>query len=109
MRWTPGGPSADLEDERGSSGGGGGGNFGRLGIGGFLVLLVLSFIFKRDFFALVGGGGVYPLLRGHIPRRTYPHARQAQVRRGAVEDDEGHRGAYRAAQPVHRSIAPPGP
>lgn len=58
MRWTPGGPSADLEDERGSSGGGGGGgNFGRLGIGGFLVLLVLSFIFKRDFFALVGGGG----------------------------------------------------
>jgi len=58
MRWTPGGPSEDLEDERGSSGGGGGGgNFGRLGIGGFLLLLVLSFVFKRNFFALVGAGG----------------------------------------------------
>jgi predicted metalloprotease len=29
----------------------------KLGIGGFLVLLVLSFIFKKDFFALLGGGG----------------------------------------------------
>jgi len=28
-----------------------------MGIGGFIVLLLLSFIFKRDFFALVGGGG----------------------------------------------------
>jgi len=29
-----------------------------LGIGGFLILLVLSLVFKRDFFSLVGGGGV---------------------------------------------------
>ena len=29
----------------------------KLGIGGFLVLLVLSFIFKKDFFALLGGAG----------------------------------------------------
>jgi predicted metalloprotease len=28
-----------------------------MGIGGFIVLLLLSFIFKRNFFALVGGGG----------------------------------------------------
>src|SRR3954453_3551821 len=71
MRWTPGGPSADLEDERGSSGGGGGGfGVGRLGIGGFLVLLVLSFIFKRDFFALVGAGGS-PAGR---PAQTAPRA-----------------------------------
>jgi len=27
-----------------------------MGIGGFIVLLLLSFIFKKDFFALVGGG-----------------------------------------------------
>jgi predicted metalloprotease len=29
----------------------------KLGLGGALVLLVLSIVFKRDFFALVGGGG----------------------------------------------------
>jgi uncharacterized protein len=58
MRWTPGGRSADLEDERGSSGRGGGG-FGlpHLGIGGFIVLLILSFVFKRNLFTLLGAGG----------------------------------------------------
>jgi len=33
-----------------------GGALPKMGIGGFIVLLLLSFIFKRDFFALVGGG-----------------------------------------------------
>jgi len=72
MRWTPGGPSADLEDERGSSGGGGGGNFGKLGIGGFLVLLVLSFVFKRDFFALIGGGSAGGPAGQTVPRASSP-------------------------------------
>jgi len=53
MRWTPGGRSDDLEDRRNE-----GGRIGRvhLGIGGVLILLVLSIVFKRDFFSLVGGG-----------------------------------------------------
>ena len=60
MRWTPGGSSDDIEDRRDDSGGGGGGmSFGgfgpHLGIGGTLVLLVLSFVFKQDFFALFSG------------------------------------------------------
>src|SRR5882757_4269280 len=60
MRWTPGGRSDDLEDRRGEGGGGGGLNFGgmHIGIGGFLILLVLSLVFKRDFLSLLGGGGV---------------------------------------------------
>jgi predicted metalloprotease len=29
----------------------------KFGIGGFLLLAVLSLVFKKDFFALVGGGG----------------------------------------------------
>jgi predicted metalloprotease len=56
MRWTPGGPSSDLEDRRGSSGGFGGGGM-RIGLGGAAVLLVLSLIFKQNFFALLGGDG----------------------------------------------------
>ena len=61
MRWTPGGRSDDIEDDRDQSGGGGGGfNFGgmHIGIGGFLILLVLSLVFKRNFLSLVGLGGV---------------------------------------------------
>jgi uncharacterized protein len=59
MRWTPGYQSGNVEDRRGSGGmmrGAGG-----MGIGTFVVLLVLSLIFKQDLFQLVGaGGGVSP-------------------------------------------------
>lgn len=61
MRWTPGGRSDDIEDDRDQSGGGGSGfNFGgiHIGIVGFLVLLVLSLVFKRNFLSLAGIGGV---------------------------------------------------
>jgi uncharacterized protein len=60
MRWTPGGRSDDIEDDRDQSGGGGGGfNFGgiHIGIVGFLALLVLSLVFKRNFLSLAGLGG----------------------------------------------------
>ncbi len=60
MRWTPGERNPDVEDMRGSSGGGGGFGVGRLGIGGFVVLLLLSLVFHRNFFALLGGGGGAP-------------------------------------------------
>jgi predicted metalloprotease len=61
MRWTPGGQNPDVEDMRGRSGGGGGFGFSpRIGIGGFVVLLLLSLVFHRNFFALLGGGGGAP-------------------------------------------------
>ncbi len=61
MRWTPGGTSQDVEDRRDQGGGGGfGGGFGgggmRIGLGGVIILFVLSLIFKQNFFALLGGG-----------------------------------------------------
>jgi uncharacterized protein len=58
MRWTPGGTSDDIEDRRDEGGGGGGFNFGgmHIGIGGLVILLILSFVFKRNFFALLSGG-----------------------------------------------------
>ncbi len=65
MRWTPGDESQDIEDRRDESGGGGGGGgmqFGgmHIGIGGAIILLILSFVFKQNFFALLGGGSAGP-------------------------------------------------
>jgi len=55
MRWTPGGSSDDVEDDRDSSGGGGFGGL-HIGIGGFILVAVLSLVFHRNFFALLGSG-----------------------------------------------------
>ena len=53
MRWTPGGVSGDIEDRRDSSGGGFG-NFGgiHIGIGGVLLIGVLSLVFHQNLFTL---------------------------------------------------------
>jgi predicted metalloprotease len=65
VQWTPGGTSSDIEDRRSGGGGGGfggfgfggGGGFGRvpMSLGGILVMVVLSFLFKGSIFE--GGGG----------------------------------------------------
>ncbi len=66
MEWTPGGTSEDIEDRRDESGGGGGGGGGfgfggggfggiHLGIGGTLVLLVLSLFFHSNLFQFFSG------------------------------------------------------
>jgi len=59
MRWTPGGQSDNIDDERNSGPAMGGGGL-RLGLGGVVVLFILSIIFKKDFFTLLNtsqGGG----------------------------------------------------
>ncbi len=74
MEWTPGDTSSDIEDRRDSSGTGGGGSGGfgfgggggfggiHLGIGGTLLLLILSFIFHINLFGIFQGGDVsYPV------------------------------------------------
>jgi uncharacterized protein len=59
MRWTPGGSSDDVEDRRDDSGGGGFQPGGiHLGLGGIVILFILSLIFKRDFLSLVSNGSV---------------------------------------------------
>jgi len=57
MRWSRGQMSENVEDVREQSGGAR--RFGgpRLGVGAMLLLLLLSIVFKRDFFALLGAQG----------------------------------------------------
>jgi hypothetical protein len=71
MQWTPGGLSDDLEDRRNESGGGGGGGFGggRLGIGGILILGLLSLIFRHNFFTLFSGDAGAPAAVRSAPHR----------------------------------------
>ncbi|WP_437588269.1 KPN_02809 family neutral zinc metallopeptidase [Sorangium sp. So ce1000] len=58
MRWTPGKRSENLRDLRGESGGGAGGV--KLGVGGTVILLVLSLVFGRDLLSGIGQGAATP-------------------------------------------------
>jgi predicted metalloprotease len=93
MRWTPGGVSGDIEDRRDSSGGGGfgfGGGGIPFGIGGLLVLLVLSFVFKRDLispFLHTGSPGVSPgASRPVDPARKAAESREVQFVSFVLDD-----------------------
>jgi uncharacterized protein len=55
MRWTPG-DRGNIEDARGRSAGG----IAGLGIGGFLILLVLSYVSGTDLFSLLGTDSAAP-------------------------------------------------
>ena len=59
MKWSDSGESQDIEDRRDETGGGGGFQFGGLhiGVGGAIILLILSFVFKTNLFTLLSGGG----------------------------------------------------
>jgi hypothetical protein len=58
MRWTPGGPSKNLDDLRGQTGGGRMIGGRGMGIGGALIALVLSLVFGVNIFDSGGGAPV---------------------------------------------------
>jgi predicted metalloprotease len=95
MKWTPGGESQDIEDRRDEDGEGGGGGFQfggmHLGIGGALILLVLSLVFKQNFFALLGGGGGSPnapVVRHPNPARDQPEQPLVQFVSFVLDDTQ---------------------
>ena len=61
MRWSPGAGSGNVEDRRG---GGGGFGMAPMGIGGTIVVLVLSLIFGRDFTGGSNAGNQPPTSSG---------------------------------------------
>jgi predicted metalloprotease len=74
MKWTPGGMSKDVEDRRGETGGGsglGGGRL-RLGLGGVLVVLVLSLIFRQNLFQFLETGGAPGIAPSGAPAAATP-------------------------------------
>ncbi len=86
MRWRRGHRSANVEDRRQQRGGGIPGLPGRgrsqLGCGGILFLLVLSVVFKQDFFSLLGTSGGVASSTGGVqtaPAPAGPDPQQEQV------------------------------
>jgi predicted metalloprotease len=92
MRWDPDHISSDVEDRRGQSSTRGGGFTGRgfggmrIGIGGFIILGILSFIFKVDLISPFLGGGA-PLVSEKAPRAASPEEDQLARFVGFVLDD----------------------
>jgi predicted metalloprotease len=94
MRWTRGPRSPDLEDRRGESIGRGTGLRvgGGIGLGGAVILLVLSLLFGQNFFALLeDGGGLVPAPDGSTPsgppRKASPAEEEAADFMSFVLDD----------------------
>jgi uncharacterized protein len=78
MRWTPGGPSKNLDDLRGQTGGGRMIGGRGMGIGGALIALVLSLVFGINIFDSGGGAPV--------PQQTAPGEAQQPVASTPEED-----------------------
>ncbi len=86
MDWTPGGTSEDIEDRRSEGGGGFGGYGPHLGIGGTLVLLVLSFVFKQDLFSVFSTSPSSPGQRISNPARDAAEDREVRFVSFVLDD-----------------------
>jgi predicted metalloprotease len=80
MEWQDEGQSQDIEDRRGDSGGGFIGGSG-LGIGGFLIVAVISLVTGHNFFPLLfhGGGDGSPAVTNSAPPTDSSPAEQRDV------------------------------
>src|SRR3954451_2684977 len=88
MQWSPGN-RGDIDDERGRSGGFG---VAHLGIGGFLVLLVLSWLSGTNLFTLLGTNSSAPSQPvGTTAELASPRADHPLVAKAATVTKDGQR------------------
>jgi len=103
MRFGGGGDRANVEDRRGSGFGGAG---VKLGVGGTLVLVILSLVFQQDLVSMVGGSAEdgAPLPPEEVERRRGAEAGLERVAVGSFNDAQqvwaGTVRAYRPAKLV---------
>jgi predicted metalloprotease len=91
MEWKPGGISDDVEDRRSESGGGFSGIGGRhIGAGGFILLLILSFVFHRNLFTMFSGDSAsdQPVVAS-TPRSTAAENTEVQFVSFVLDDVQG--------------------
>jgi len=88
MQWSSGN-QGDIDDQRGQSGGGGGFGIAHLGIGGFLILLVLSWVSGTNLFSLLDTGSQAPsqTVGNGGPVESTPAEDRAKDMVGAVAKD----------------------
>jgi uncharacterized protein len=87
MRWTPGGVSDDIEDRRDDSGGGGGGfGFGHLGIGGIIIVGLLSLVFHQNLFTLFSGAPSQEVRSAPNPRQDAEEQPEVQFVSFVLDD-----------------------
>jgi uncharacterized protein len=85
MRLDPG-RSEDIEDRRSQGGSGGGGGM-RMGVGGLIVLGILSFIFRTDLISpFLGGGGGGAVSSAPDPQRDAAEAPLADTANRVITD-----------------------
>jgi uncharacterized protein len=107
MRWTPGGESENIEDRR-NSGGFGGFRGRHIGIGGLLLLGLLSIVFRRDLITPFLGISSAPTASMPDPARTKAEEPTVQFLSFVLDDAQNSWGeilrrqgrAYRPAKVV---------
>ena len=119
MRWIPGGTSSDIEDRRGDSGGGGGIGGMHLGIGGTIIVGILSLVFHQNLFEVFSGpSSTSPAVSRSDPSRTAAEQPEVQFLSFVLDDvqktwdrilPEQQNAPYRHARLVlYRDVYPSG-
>jgi predicted metalloprotease len=83
MRWDRGSSNRNIDDRRGMSAGGGGGGFrmgGGMGLGGLVIMIILSLVFGRNVLDSGSGAAVPSQSTGEVGAPVQETAKEAETR-----------------------------